>query len=73
MTTERFINTAEVCRMVGLSRQEIWRRRCNATFPQAVRLGSRRVGYSANEVEAWMIARKAERDAVLAARKESLK
>lgn len=70
MTTERFIDTAETCRIVGLSRQEIWRRRRAGTFPEPVRFGSRRVGYSAEEIAAWMKARLDERDAAVAARKE---
>ena len=73
MSNERFLNTAEVCRVIGLSRQEVWRRRRDGTFPEPVRFGGRRVGYSATEVEEWMAARKAERDAVIQARKDALK
>jgi len=70
MDNERFLDTAEVCSLCSLSRQEIWRRRRNGTFPEPVRFGARRVGYSAAEVNAWMKARLSERDAAMAARKE---
>ena len=72
MTTERFLDTAEVCRMCSLSRQEIWRRRRNGTFPEPVRFGERRVGYSATEVQAWMNARLKERDAAARAKKDAM-
>lgn len=70
---DTLLDTAGVCRIVGLSRQELWRRRRAGTFPEPVRLGGRRVGYSADEVQAWMRARLAERDDLLAARKDALK
>jgi prophage regulatory protein len=64
-----FLDTAEVCRAVGLSRQEIWRRRRDGTFPEPVRFGGRRVGYAAEEINQWAKARIAERDARMAARR----
>jgi prophage regulatory protein len=70
---DQLLDTAEVCRVVGLSRQELWRRRRAGTFPEPVRLGGRRVGYSADEIQAWMKARIADRDALVAARKGNTK
>lgn len=70
---DQLLDTAEVCRVVGLSRQEIWRRRRDGSFPEPVRLGGRRVGYSASELQAWMKARLDERDAAIAARKKVMK
>lgn len=55
--------------MVGLSRQELWRRRRDGTFPEPIQLGGRRVGYPRDEVEAWLQARIAERDRRVAERK----
>lgn len=65
----RLLSQQAVCAKLGLSRQELWRRRRAGSFPQAINLGGRRVAYDAAEVEAWIEARVAERDAREAARR----
>jgi prophage regulatory protein len=48
---------------VGLGKSEIYRRAALGEFPAPVRLGARAVAWNAAEVEAWIAARIAERDA----------
>lgn len=59
---EQLLTTKDVCRVVSLSRQELWRRRREGTFPEPVKLGPRRVGFRREEIEAWLQARITERD-----------
>ncbi|HNT87409.1 MAG TPA: AlpA family phage regulatory protein [Candidatus Hydrogenedentes bacterium] len=59
--------------MVGLSRQEIWRRRRAGDFPEPIRLGGRRVGYPRQEIEAWIQVRVVERDRLRPADKERIR
>lgn len=63
---------AEVRAAVRLTRQEIHRRRRAGTFPRPIKIGSRRLAWVREEVEAWITERIAERDA-LTARKGSAK
>jgi len=58
-----FMSQTEVTRVVGLSRQELWRRRQIGQFPHPVKLGARRIGYLKSEIEAWVADRVSERDA----------
>jgi len=60
---ERFVALPEVRRLVVLSKTEIYRRMARGEFPRPVSLGGRRVAWLASEVERWMQARVAERDA----------
>lgn len=57
----------EVCRCVGLSRSEIYRRVQAGTFPAPIKLGERASAWSAQEVDRWVAERIAERDAKAAA------
>lgn len=71
---EQYLSMAAVVRIVGLSRQVIWRRRRAGTFPEPVKLGSLRpLRFLRSEITQWMQARQDERDAEIAARKEALK
>ncbi|MBA3068130.1 MAG: AlpA family phage regulatory protein [Hyphomonas sp.] len=58
------LTQTEVTRVVGLSRQELWRRRQRGQFPHPVKLGVRRIGYLKSEIEAWIAGRVSERDAI---------
>jgi len=51
----------------GLSRSEIYRRIAAADFPQPVKLGERASAWNAAEVDSWIAARIAARDAKVAA------
>jgi prophage regulatory protein len=57
----------EVKARTGLSRSEIYRRIRNRTFPAPIKIGARASGWSASEVDAWIVARIAERNAMAAA------
>lgn len=53
----------EVRRRTGISRSELYRRICAGTFPGPVKLGERASAWPADEVDAWIAARVAARDA----------
>lgn len=53
----------EVCRRIGISRSEIYRRIATGDFPQPVKLGERASAWPEHEVTAWCEARIAARDA----------
>ncbi|MEL7546821.1 MAG: AlpA family phage regulatory protein [Pseudomonadota bacterium] len=56
------LSQEDVVQTVGLSRQELWRRRRAGTFPRPVKLGGRRIAYVKSEIEAWIADRVSERD-----------
>lgn len=47
----------------GLSRSEIYRRSATGDFPQPVKLGAKASAWSSAEIDNWIAARLAERDA----------
>ena len=57
----RILRLPEVMARTGLSRTTIYRWRLAGRFPQAVRLGTRTVGWIESELEAWIVERMAER------------
>jgi prophage regulatory protein len=57
----------DVRRRVSLSRSEIYRRIAAGHFPQPVKLGERASAWNAAEVDSWIAARIAARDAKAAA------
>ena len=57
----RMLRLPEVKARTGLSRTTIYRWRVAGRFPQAVRLGTRNLGWIESELEAWMGERMAER------------
>jgi prophage regulatory protein len=57
----------DVRRRVSLSRSEIYRRIAAGDFPQPVKLGERASAWNAAEVDSWIAARIAARDAKAAA------
>lgn len=59
----RLLRLPEVCKRVGISRSELYRRVCGGTFPSPVKLGPRASAWASNEVDAWIATRVAERDA----------
>lgn len=65
-----FMSQSDVAKAVGLSRQELWRRRQRGEFPQPVKLGIRRVGYLKTEIDAWCAARVAARDSIHQSKEE---
>jgi prophage regulatory protein len=47
----------EVARQVDLSPVTIWRLEKAGEFPQRVKLGNRRVGWKADEIDSWVQSR----------------
>ena len=47
----------QVCTETGLSRTTIWRLERAGNFPQRIRLGAASVGWSAEEIDAWLASR----------------
>jgi len=57
MSRDRFLRLPEVLELTGLSRSTIYRGSTDGSFPAAVPLTKRAVGWKASEVEAWCKAR----------------
>jgi prophage regulatory protein len=57
MTQPRMLRRRAVEEMTGLSRSTIYARMHVGAFPTAIRLGGRSVGWLAQEIEAWILAR----------------
>lgn len=60
---KRILRRPDVEAMTGLSRACIYERMRDGSFPQAVPLGGRAVGWLESEVQAWIEQRLAERAA----------
>ena len=58
----RIIRRLEVERRTGISRSTIYAEMAAGKFPKPVPLGPGSVGWLEDEVEAWIVARIAERD-----------
>ena len=54
---DRLITRAEVERITGLARSEIYRQMASGSFPRPYRVGSRAVRWSLREVLAWVASR----------------
>ena len=67
MTTLVLEKLPAVKARTGLSRSEIYRRISARTFPAPVKLGERASAWNATEIDGWIAARIAERDAKAAA------
>ena len=63
-TTKRFIRLPEVINRTGYRRTSIYEKISEGTFPAPIKLGPRAVAWVSEEIEKWMDARVAERDAV---------
>lgn len=53
----RILSTRKVMELTGLSRSTIWRLEKRGAFPQSIPLSPGRKGYSAAEVNEWLVAR----------------
>lgn len=60
---DRFVGMPTVLALVGVSRGTIYNLKKAGTFPPAYKLGPRRVGWSLNEVLAWIEQRKSKQAA----------
>ena len=61
---KRFIRLPEVINRTGYRRTSIYEKIAEGTFPAPIKLGPRAVAWVSEEIEDWMDARVAERDAV---------
>lgn len=61
-TRARIIKLSEVKDLTGLSRSSIYRKISDDSFPKAVSLGGKAVGWVEAEVQQWILDRIAERD-----------
>ena len=59
----RLLKAAEVCEIVGLSRQHIYRMIALGQFPRAIPLSKRARGWRSDEIDAWIEGRTIARDA----------
>ncbi|PAP97807.1 AlpA family phage regulatory protein [Mesorhizobium mediterraneum] len=59
----QIIPIKEVCRRVGLCRTTVWQLIRDGKFPKLVRLTEKRKGFVDEEIDDWISARIAERDA----------
>ena len=63
MNGQRLVTMRELVERVPFSRVHIYRLIRDGKFPAPIKLGDRRVAFLENEVESWVAARIAERDA----------
>ncbi len=64
MTDKKFIKLPTVMDLTGYRRTSIFDKVAEGSFPAPVKLGPRAVAWVSEEIEEWMDARVAERDAV---------
>ncbi len=60
---DRIVSAKERRQFVPYSDMHIWRLEQAGRFPKRIRLGENRVGWSLRELQEWIAARKAEREA----------
>ena len=66
----RILRQRQVIERVGYSPMHLWRLEKAGKFPQRLKLGPNSVGWVSTEIDAWIEARIAERDARVQARNE---
>ena len=66
----RILRTKTVVERVGYCRSHLWRLERDGRFPRKIQLGPNSVGYVESEIDEWIAARVAERDAMIAGRDE---
>jgi prophage regulatory protein len=62
-TPRPLLRMRAVCQSTGLSRSQLYRRLRAGEFPQPVRLSKQAIAWASNEIQDWIDARVAERDA----------
>ncbi|MFT7574334.1 MAG: prophage regulatory protein [Alphaproteobacteria bacterium] len=56
--SDRIIDLAELTHMIGISKSHLSRLEKNGQFPQRIKIGQRRIGWSFNEFNEWLEERK---------------
>ena len=64
----RILRQRQVTEKIGYSPMHIWRLEKAGRFPRRLKLGPNSVGWVSSEIDAWIEARIAERDAAAATR-----
>jgi prophage regulatory protein len=64
----RILRMAEAIKRTGLCRSLVYSKMADGSFPQKIDLSTRSIGFLESEVDSWILARVAERDAVAAAK-----
>ncbi len=62
VSTDRLIGSKEIVKIVPYSLFHLSRLEAAGKFPRRIKLGNGRISWSLREVEAWISARKADRD-----------
>jgi prophage regulatory protein len=62
----KIFSISELRTEVGLSQRTVWEMVSAGTFPRPIRIGPRRVGWLAKEIDAWLAERIRQRDEELA-------
>lgn len=52
------IRPAELAEQLNISKSTLWRWRDDPSFPKAISLGARSIGFLVKDVDAWLMARK---------------
>jgi len=52
---DRFLRLKEVLHITGLSRNTVYRRIREKTFPKQIRIGSNSVAWRQSEIDKWML------------------
>jgi len=59
--SDRIIDFAELTHMIRISKAHLYRLEHRGEFPQRIKIGQRRVGWSFNEVNQWVEEQKSNR------------
>jgi len=57
LSRKRILRLREVCGLVGLSRQSVYRYQATGRFPRSVKIGISAVGWTAESISLWLTER----------------
>lgn len=63
MSEQQLLRIGDVCRKVGVSRPQVYKLMKTADFPRPVHLSARGRAWPADELDEWIMRKRAERDA----------
>ena len=63
MNVDRIVSAKERRSLIPYSDMHVWRLEQAGEFPRRIRLGANRVGWSLQELQAWIVAKKNARGA----------
>lgn len=69
--TKIVLRPRQVYEVIGLSAMQVWRLRRDGRFPQPIALGTHSKGFLKDEIDAWIEARRLERDSAMATKARS--